>query len=394
MNAQKYLKIAIAGVIGIVVLVVGYGIYINEASRRHIDKMEAARYTVLPVAYADYRDIHAVILNASITARAPWSIDITAQYEGVLRDIYVSPSQQAEAGTVLAVMENKDLLAQIASAEADIEGARAQLLNAEQRVSRYAYLVEYNAISRQEYDSAIAQRDASRAQLENKIAQRDLVHSEEDKMVISAPQTATIVQVYREAGKYVRAGEALFMMADTRTLNGFSVMPHESLKKLLSIGNRFILEIRPHRLTNKTYPISPDLPDTGLKLNQFYMTIARIVPDAQAEEDFHEVYWDVENPSGILEPTYYDGVTIMSKDTTRVLAVPTRSIHRDKKAGTSFVYTLDGDSRLTKREVVCGIADNELTEIISGIGKGEPVVIADPSGFTAGMKVGVSDYEF
>ena len=50
-DAQKYLKMAIVGVMSIVVLVVGYGIYINAASRRHIEKMEAARYTVLPVAY-------------------------------------------------------------------------------------------------------------------------------------------------------------------------------------------------------------------------------------------------------------------------------------------------------------------------------------------------------
>ena len=59
-DAQKYLKMAIVGVMSIVVLVVGYGIYINAASRRHIEKMEAARYTVLPVAYADYRDIERI----------------------------------------------------------------------------------------------------------------------------------------------------------------------------------------------------------------------------------------------------------------------------------------------------------------------------------------------
>ena len=54
MDAQKYLKIAIIGVICIVIFVVGYGTYINDASRRHIEKMEAAQYTVLPVAHADF----------------------------------------------------------------------------------------------------------------------------------------------------------------------------------------------------------------------------------------------------------------------------------------------------------------------------------------------------
>ena len=394
MNAQKYLKLSIIGVIVIVVFFVGYGIYINEESRLHIDKMEAAKYTVLPVAYADYRDIPAVIPNVNVTARAPWTIDITAQYEGILRDIYVSPSQQVEEGMVLAVMENHDIQAQLAAAEADIEGARAQLLNAEQTVSRYAYLLEYNALSRQEYENAVAQRDASRAQLNNRIAQRELVGFEEEKMVISSPKAATIVQVYREAGKHVRAGEAIFMMADTSTLNGFSIMTHEDLKKLLSLGNQFILEISPHQLMNKVYPTNSTLPNTGLKLNQFIMTIVRAVPDLQAEAEFHEVYWEVENPSGILEPTYYDGAKILSKDTAHVLAVPSRGIQRDKKSGGFFVYTLDSESRLARRDVVCGIEGNNLTEIVSGIEKGEPIVIGDLSNCTVGMKVGASKYEF
>ena len=278
MEAQKYLKIAIAAVIGIVVLVVGYGIYINEESRRHIDKMEASQYTVLPVAYADYRDLHAVISDVNITVSAPWTVDSTAQYEGVLEEILVARKQRVEAGTLLATMKNNDLLAQIASAEADIEGARAKLINAEQTVERYKYLVEHNAIAVSEYDSAIAQRDAARAQFDNKTAQRDLVRSEENKMLITAPSEANIVQIYRGAGKYVRAGEALFMLADIRHLKAFSIIPHDKLERLLSVGGPFILEIQPYRLINKAYPLNDTLPKTSLKLNQFALAMSSAVP--------------------------------------------------------------------------------------------------------------------
>ncbi|MBQ9376768.1 MAG: hypothetical protein IJU05_03060, partial [Schwartzia sp.] len=82
MDAQKYLKIAIVGVICIVVFVVGYGIYINDASRRHIEKMEAAQYTTLPVAHVGYREFHAFADDINFTVRAPWTIDVPAQYEG------------------------------------------------------------------------------------------------------------------------------------------------------------------------------------------------------------------------------------------------------------------------------------------------------------------------
>lgn len=393
-DAQKYLKMAIAGVIAAVVLVVGYGIYINAASRRHIEKMEAAQYTVLPVAYADYRDIHAVIDNVNITARAAWMVDVEAQYEGVLDEVRVVQNQRVEKGDVIAVMRNNDLLASIASAEADIEEARAQLMNAEQTASRYKYLLERNAIARQEYDSAVNQRDAARAQLEHRIAQRDLVRSEQGKMVITAPQSANIIHVYREAGKYVRAGEPLFMMADLHTLHAFSVLPHATLRRFLSAGDKFTLEIKPHRLTHKAYPFSGTVPNSGLKLNQFAMTLDRVSPDVSENADYHEVAWRVENPAGIFEPTYYDGAKILTGNTVKALVIPSRGVRKDAKTGKHFVFTLDGDSKLARRFVVCGIRDENLTEIVEGLSPGDPAVVAESSGYTEGMMVGVEKYEF
>ena len=395
MDAQKYLKIAIIGVICVVVSVVTYGIYINDASRRHIEKMEAAQYTVLPVARTGYRDFHAFADDINFTVRAPWTIDVSAQYEGVLSDVRVVKSQRVEEGEVLATMTNNDLLAQTASAEADIEAARAQFINAEQTANRYKQLVEHNAISMQEYDSAVAQRDAALAQMESRISKRDLMLSEQSKMTITAPRAANIIQVYRETGRYVRAGEAIFMLSDLHNLVGRSVVPHDKFQQLLSVGDRFILEIQPHRLTNKAYPFGEtSLPKTTLKLNQFYMELVSVVPDANADTDFHEVVWRVENPTSVLEPTYYDSVRIMSMDTIRKLAIPSRAVQKDVKTGNHFVYTLSDESRLVRREITCGIEGDELTEIVSGLSEGEPVVVADPSVYTEGMKVGAKEYEF
>lgn len=395
MDAQKYLKIAIIGVICVVVSVVTYGIYINDASRRHIEKMEAAQYTVLPVAHVGYRDFHAFADDINFTVRAPWTIDVSAQYEGVLSDVRVVKSQRVEEGEVLATMTNNDLLAQTASAEADIEAARAQFINAEQTANRYKQLVEHNAISLQEYDSAVAQRDAALAQMESRISKRDLMLSEQSKMTITAPRAANIIQVYREAGRYVRAGEGIFMLSDLHNLMGRSVIAHDKFQQLLSVGDRFILEIQPHRLTNKAYPFGEtSLPKTTLKLNQFYMSITSVVPDPDADTDFHEVVWRVENPTGVLEPTYYDSVRIMSMDTIRKLAIPSRAVQKDVKTGNYFVYTLSDESRLVRREITCGIEGDGLTEIVSGLSEGEPVVVADPSVYTEGMKVGAKEYEF
>ena len=124
------------------------------------------------------------------------------------------------------------------------------------------------------------------------------------------------------------------------------------------------------------------------------MSLVRAVPDVNSETDFHEVIWKVENPTGILEPTYYDGVKIMSMNKIRKLAVPNRAVHKDAKTGEIFVYTLDEESRLMRRKITCGIEGDGLTEIVSGLSEGDPVVVADPSVYTDGMKVGAKEYEF
>ena len=42
----------------------------------------------------------------------------------------------------------------------------------------------------------------------------------------------------------------------------------------------------------------------------------------------------------------------------------------------------------------CGVSGGDVTEITEGLSEGEPVVVADPSIYSAGMKVGAKEYEF
>ena len=124
------------------------------------------------------------------------------------------------------------------------------------------------------------------------------------------------------------------------------------------------------------------------------MTLVHANPDINTDADYHEVSWRLENPSGIFEPTYYDAVKIMSQDTAHVLVIPNRSIQKDGKTGKTFVFTLDENQKLVRRFVVCGITNGELTEIVEGLSKGDAAIVAEPFGYTEGMKVGVTKYDF
>lgn len=394
MDAQKYLKIAIICVIVLVLFVVGYGFYINGESRSHIRKIEEARYTVLPVAYAKYRSIHSRVENLSVYALSYWTIDVAAQYDGVLSAVNYRESQHVKKDDVLAVMTNSDLLASRASAEADIEETRAKLVNAEQIVNRYAYLVENNAIAVQEYDSAVAQREAYKAQMEHNIAYRDLVHSQEEKLVIKAPQDSIIIQTYYDQGKYVRAGEVIFMLSDIKFLRLEVTMKKEQVTNLINVDNNFILEVPSYSLANKAYPFNDVIQDTRLPLNKFRIKLEKTVPDTAVESDYYKTYWSLENPTGILEPTYYPKSVIASEKTVRALVVPRECVHYGEGSGSWYIYTLNEQQELVRRDVSIGILGEKLVEITDGVSEGDPVVIASPTDYSVGMKVGVREYEF
>ncbi len=388
MEAKRYLRMGIFGIIIIILAVTAYAIFLNEASRRHIDKMEAAQYTILEAVHADYHKIRTVVKDASIRVEPLWTIDVKAQHDGTLSEIYVDLGEHVEAGKMLASMTDAELGSQLASAEASIDESRATLFNYEQILRRDELLRQDRAISEQEYETALSQRDAARAQMENRMAQRDITKEEIEKMNVFSPRAAELLNIYHGQGDYVRAGESMFLLSDLAELRATGIMSHEDIAALMQHGQDFILEIPPHRLLHRVYPMGQQAGTTeGLQLNQLAARIDSVIPAPDANAEYHEVVWHVRNPAWIMEPTYYNGVAFYSQEETRVLAVPSRALRRSKEDGGFYVYGLDEESRLVRRPVKVGIADDAFVEITEGIAEGDLVITQDPVAYTEGMRV-------
>lgn len=393
MSENKYLKIAIFIIIGIVIAIVGYGIYINQASSQHIDKMVQAKYSVLAVDVAEYREIHTVVDNIDITVKAPWKIDVESQIEGVVEEIYIEVGQRVKAGQPLVAIKNNDILAQMAAADASIEEARANLINCEQMVERYSKLVDNDAISKQDYDNAIAARDAARGRLNSSVAQRELMDSQKSKMIITAPQDAEVMNVYCKLGYYVRAGDPMALLANINDLNVGAVLTTTTLERLSPLNRLFILEVQPYLLAYKAYPILEKRNLDDIKLNQFYINFDKVVPDINSDVNYHKVTWNLKNSSGLLEPTSYQNVKIISVELKRVLSVPRKAINNYSNENDPYIYCVNDDNCLVLKSVATGISDEEYVEIIDGIAEGDRVVISENIDLAEGMKVRTKDYE-
>jgi multidrug efflux system membrane fusion protein len=61
-----------------------------------------------------------------------------------------------------------------------------------------------------------------------------------------------------------------------------------------------------------------------------------------------------------------------------------------RRAGLSFVFTVDADQRARLRPVVAGAVDGAVTEIRAGLTEGDRVVNNPPSNLTDGSRVATS----
>lgn len=76
-------------------------------------------------------------------------------------------------------------------------------------------------------------------------------------------------------------------------------------------------------------------------------------------------------------------VTLIAPAPVIALRIPRDAIHRDADA--QFVYVVDAETRLTRKDVVIGAAQDDMVVARSGLNKGNRIVLSDPRPAVIGM---------
>ena len=111
------------------------------------------------------RDVPIYVENIGETAGAS-DVEIRARVEGFLETVDFTEGSEVKKNQLLYTIDPKPYQAELAQAEGQLAEAHARLAKAKQDVARYKPLVEVNAISREEYETAIAAQDAAVASME------------------------------------------------------------------------------------------------------------------------------------------------------------------------------------------------------------------------------------
>jgi membrane fusion protein, multidrug efflux system len=167
------------------------------------------------VAQVVQRDVP-VYVEAIGETRGNTEIEIRARVEGFIQSVDYKEGSLVKKGDLLYTIDSQPFEANIAKAKASQAGFEAQLARTHQDVVRYEPLVAKNAISRQEYETAVALEkaaaagvDASKAVLES--AQIDLSYTK-----VTAPEDGLAGRTEVYAGTLVGRGQSTLLTRISR----------------------------------------------------------------------------------------------------------------------------------------------------------------------------------
>ncbi len=157
---------------------------------------------------------------------------LTANVSGKITSKNFNGGDWVEAGQVLFTIDQRTYKANVLNAQAGLAAARTEYNRLNADADRYAKLFEQNAVSKQQYDLAVAQRDSAKAQV---AAQEAILENAQINMgdtEVKAPFSGKISTSDLSVGNFVAAGQTvLATMSNTNPVRiKFSMSENEYIQ--------------------------------------------------------------------------------------------------------------------------------------------------------------------
>lgn len=355
-------------------------------------------------------------------------VSVTPKIPGKIAGILVTEGSRVSRGQPIARLEAAELVAQVAQAEQAVRQARAgqelararlasvlsgarlqeralaenavrqaevNLRNAEAEAARMQQLFEAGAVSRQQLDAAILQRDVARTQLEAARQQLSLVQtgarpedirtaqaqvSQADaayaaavaslnlarvqlsNATVRAPFAGRIAEIPVSIGEYVAPG-----------MNIATLYDDQRLEVEATVGERDLQVVRPGAVVTVTPEALPGRQVRG--------AVRLVLPAADPASRSAKVRIRlIDPPSGLFPGTFVRAAIVVELH-AGALVIPRQALR-----GINEVAVVQGGV-VRLRKVTIGLQQGALIEVTSGLREGEQVIVLGPETLSDGQQV-------
>jgi RND family efflux transporter MFP subunit len=280
---------------------------------------------------------------------------------------------EVDKDTPLYEIDDREYQADLASARAELAGAKAHQEKATTDFKRMEALKQKGAASAEEYDRTDAAKKEADAAVESAEAKRIRAELNVDFSKIAAPI----------AGKISRSKitEGNLINADTTVLT--SIVSVEPMYVYFDVDERTMLTVRKRvrdgQLEGKKAQEIPVL--MGLTIDKDYPHVGRIdflENRVDPRTGTFRVRGTFENPrpekgERVMDPGLFARIRVPIGDPKTALLVTERAIGTDQ--GQKFLYVVDDKNEVVFRPVQLGAIHDGLRVISEGVNAGERVII-------------------
>jgi macrolide-specific efflux system membrane fusion protein len=286
-------------------------------------------------------------------------VRVGSRVSGVVKRLRAHIGDLVKAGQIIAELDDAELQAKLNQNSAALEKAKADLDYARQNLERQRSLLKKNFAPQQQVDLAENAAKVAQAQLEQAEANVEFARVQLGYAKILAPISGVIASIATQEGETVAASFSAPTFVNIIDLNRLEVQTYVDET---DIGK--VHEGLEAGFTVDTYPNT-----------DFRGKVTAIYPKAVIQDNVvnYIVTFAITDFQGMtLRPEMTANVTLFLAARKNVLAVPAAAVVREQ--GERYVMILVGD-KTERRKIKAGWKDSGYTEIVSGIGEGEKVVI-------------------
>ncbi|RPF71295.1 efflux RND transporter periplasmic adaptor subunit [Aurantiacibacter spongiae] len=307
--------------------------------------------------------------------------EVRARVTGIVQERLYEEGSDVGAGQPLFRIDPSELRASYAQTEASLQRARATAANARAVVDRYRPLVSENAISRQEYDAAVAAAREAEANVAQIQAQLRSASLQLGYTTVRAPIAGRAGRAQVTEGALVSQPEGT-LLTRIEQISPVYVSFSQSASEVLAIRRAISegeldlsendrVEVRLTFSDGSEYPIPGYIDFLDFSVDEQTGTI-----DLRAE---------FPNPDGLLLPGEFVRARIYAGTIANGIAVPQRAVTVNEDGGSVFVVDEEGQAAL--RPVELGSMTDGKWIIESGLEPGDVVIVSNLQKIRPGMPV-------
>jgi RND family efflux transporter MFP subunit len=311
-------------------------------------------------AVVEARDIQFSI-NAAGDIGPAEQVSVRPEVNGRIAELPVDIGDKIVKGALLCSLDDKDLRIERSQRQAEIDGAKVQLVKAERNFKRTKELFEDELISKEIFEDTRTEFELASNTLSRANSALELLEDRLSKTRILAPFDCTVLTRPVSIGQAVSGSAGFNSGTEIMTianLNDMIITAHVNQADVIRLASGQEVDVQVESVP-------------GLKLRG---KVERIAPQAILKNGVKGFTARIQITD--LDPRIRPGMTailnIPVASAENVLSVPLGAIHSDR--GERFVYVRQGEE-FVPRPVVIGITDYSNAEVQAGVAEGDIVAL-------------------